>query len=107
MPGKKLNIVPNVKYYKIRKKSNPDLYVKGTPTYLSYDNSGRIFQTLGKLRTFLTVVMNDDERLNRVLKGHKNRVADWEIVELELVITEVKNVHEVITAKKLKEILMK
>lgn len=88
-------------YYKIRKKDDPDMYVKGTPYYQSYDKTGRIFQTLGNLRTFLTCVMNGDER------SDNNRISEWEVVELEMVVKEVKGVHEVITAKKLKELIIK
>lgn len=89
-------------YYKIRYKDDPEKYIKGTPYYQSYDKTGRIFQTLGQLRTFLTGVMNADGR-----SDGRNRVSEWEIVELEMVIKEVKGVHEVITAKKLKEMIMK
>lgn len=87
-------------YYKIRKKDDPEQFVKGTPYYQSYDKTGRIFQSLGQLRSFLTGVMNAD--------GHsdgRNRVSEWEIVELEMVVKEVKGVHEVITAKKLLALL--
>lgn len=84
-------------YYKIRKKDNPTLFIKGTPVYHSYDQSGRVFQTLGHLRTFITNVMNNTYK--------SNNVSDWEIVELEMVVKEVKEVHEIITAKKLTELL--
>ena len=94
-------------YYKIRKKDDPELFVKGTPGYQSYDNTGRIFQSLGNLRTFLTGVMNQDSWYARNGETPRNRVADWEVVELEMVVKEVKAVHEVITAKKLKELIMK
>lgn len=90
-------------YYKIRSKDDPDMYVKGTPYYLSYDKTGRIFQSLGNLRSFLTGVMTADQRGD----NNRNRIAEWEVIELEMVIKEVKGVHEVITAKKLKEMLMK
>lgn len=93
-------------YYKIRYKDDPEKYVKGTPAYQSSDKTGRIFQTLGQLRTFLTGVMSTDSSYTK----HgvpKNRVADWEVVELEMVVKDVKGIHEVITAKKLKELLMK
>lgn len=86
-------------YYKIRLKRDPEMFVKGTPYYRSYDKTGRIFQKLGQLRSFLTSVMNSDRTTNDV--------ADWEIVELEMVVKDVKGVHEVITAKKLKELIMK
>ena len=94
-------------YYKLRKKDEPELFVKGTPYYQSYDQSGRIFQSLGQLRSFVTGVMNSDDGYNRNSKNHRNRIAEWEVVELEMVIREVKGVHEIITAKKLKELIMK
>jgi len=84
-------------YYKIRKKDEPNLYVKGTPVYHSYDNSGRVFQTLGNLRSFLTNVMNNQYR-----SSHLN---DWEIVELEMIVKEVKAIHEVVKAEKLVQLL--
>lgn len=83
-------------YYKLRKRDDPDLYVKGTPSYNSYDKTGRIFSTLGQLRAFLTCVMNDS-----------GRVGDWEVVELDVVVKVVKGVHEVISPKKLTELLMR
>ena len=94
-------------FYKIRKKDEPEMFVKGTPYYQSYDSNGRIFQTLGALRTFLTGVMSIDSAHNRESSRQKNRVSDWEVVELEMSVKEVKGIHEVITAKKLKELLMK
>ncbi|MFY8212421.1 MAG: hypothetical protein ACOVLB_07150 [Candidatus Nanopelagicus sp.] len=36
-----------------------------------------------------------------------SEISEWEIVELEMVIKEVKGVHEVITQKKLIELLTK
>ena len=94
-------------YYKIRYKNDTEKYIKGTPAYQSSDKTGRIFQSLGQLRTFLTGVMNNDSWYARKGETSRNRVADWEVVELEMVVKEVKEVHEVITAKKLKELLMK
>lgn len=94
-------------YYKIRYKDNPELYIKGTPAYQSCDKTGRIFQSLGQLRTFLTGVMNTDSWNTNHGGTPRNRVAEWEIVELEMVVKDVKDVHEVITPKKLKELIMK
>ena len=94
-------------YYKIRYKDNPEMYIKGTPAYQSCDKTGRMFQSLGQLRTFLTGVMNQDSWYAKKGETPRNRVADWEVVELEMVVKDVKGVHEVITAKKLKELLMK
>lgn len=84
-------------YYKIRKKSDPELFVKGTPVYHNYDKSGRIFQTLGNLRSFLTNVMNNEYRTKNI--------DDWEIVELELVVNGVKDLHEVIKPERLVDLL--
>lgn len=94
-------------YYKIRKKDEPEQYLKGTPMYHSYDKTGRIFQSLGNLRSFLTSVMNEDDRARRIDKSSWNRVAEWEVVELEMVVKEVKGVHEVITPKKLMSLIKK
>ena len=94
-------------YYKIRYKDDKEKYVKGTPAYQSSDKTGRIFQTLGQLRSFLTGVMNSDAFYARKGETPRNRLAEWEVVELEMVIKEVKGVHEVITQKKLIELLTK
>jgi len=88
-------------FYKIRYKDDPEKYVKGTPYYLSYDKTGRTFQSIGALRTFLTGVMNCQ------YKSVGDKISEWEIVELEVIEKDVKGIHEVITAKKLKELIMK
>ena len=93
--------------YKIRYKNDPEKYIKGTPAYQSYDKTGRMFSSLGQLRSFLTGVMNNDSWYARNGETPRNRVAEWEVVELEMVVKDVKGVHEVITAKKLKELIMK
>lgn len=94
-------------YYKIRYKNDPEKYIKGTPAYQSFDKTGRIFQSLGQLRTFLTGVINSDSYYSKRDEMPRNRVAEWEVVELEMVVKDVKGVHEVITAKKLKELMIK
>jgi hypothetical protein len=87
-------------YYKIRHKET-GLFVKGTPHYLSYDGTGRIFQKMGRLRAFLTGVMNCQY-------GRYSRHVDlgeWEIVELEMVVKDTKEVIDVVDSKKIVEIL--
>jgi hypothetical protein len=86
-------------YYKIRLKDNPELFVKGTPVYHSTDGTGRIFQKIGQLRSFITQVMNSRHR--------HAEISNWEIVELEMVIKDIKGVHEIVTPKRIKELLMK
>jgi hypothetical protein len=93
-------------YYKIRKLSDPTEFVKGTPVYQSYDKTGRIFQSLGNLRTFLTGVMNEDARWKESV-NQRNRIADWEIVELEMVVKQVRQPFDVIDPKKVWNMLKK
>ena len=83
--------------YKIRNKNKPELFLKGTPTYNSWDKDGRIFQTLGKLRSFLT----------NTLKNNHINVGVWEVVELELVELSAKGVHEMIKPEQLVKMLTK
>jgi hypothetical protein len=83
--------------YKIRNKNKPELFLKGTPTYHSWDKDGRIFPTLGKLRSFLT----------NSLKNNYVNVSIWEVVELELVELSAKGVHEMIKPEQLIKMLTK
>jgi hypothetical protein len=80
--------------YKIRNKNNSELFLTGTPTYHSWDKTGRMFQTIGKLRTFLT----------NSLKGERN-VGNWDIVEYELTEVSAKGVHEMIKPEQLIKML--
>lgn len=89
-------------YYKIRNKET-GLYVKGTPYYLKYDKTGRIFQNLGKLRAFLTGVMN--RQYGRQVNFSDWEIVELEIVELEMVVKEIKSVNDVVDPKKLIQIL--
>lgn len=82
--------------YKIRRKSDPTKYVKGTPYYMSYDGTGRTFEKLGRLRAFITGVLDNHNR---------EYIPDWDIVELEVIERGTKDVHEVITHEKLLELL--
>lgn len=83
--------------YKIRNKNNPEKFLTGTPTYTNWDKTGRMFQTIGKLRTFLTNTL-------KVQKPGKN-IGDWEIVEYELTVKSVNDVHEIIKPEQLVKML--
>jgi len=85
--------------YKIRKKDYIKKYITGTPTYYSWDNTGRMFQTIGKLRAFLTGFMKNSSR--RIDLG------DIEVVEYELVEASAKDLHEIIKPEKIMELLRK
>jgi len=79
-------------YYKIRSKKNPEMYRMSNG---SWNTSGKVYDTLGKLRTLITTKINSYHEYNR------REIADWEIVEYEVQVKAVKGVHEVITSKRL------
>lgn len=84
-------------YYKIRSKSNPELFHKGG-VYDNWSKTGKVWSTLGQLRSMITMNMND---------YHATDMTDWEIVEYEVTEKAVKDVHEVISQKRLVEMLKK
>lgn len=73
------------------------MFLKGTPVYHSYDKKGRIFTSLGNLRSFLTSVMNNEYR--------RSDISDWQIVELEMRVRDTKELHEVIRPEKIVALL--
>jgi hypothetical protein len=83
-------------YYKIRNKTNPELYHKGG-VYNLWSKSGKTWSTLGKLRSMITMHMRNSHR----------GMDDWEIVEYEVREVAVRAPHEVMDAKKLVELLAK
>jgi hypothetical protein len=84
-------------HYKVRKKgSDPAEYSKGT-MYRQWSTKGKTFDTLGKLRSFLTRCMHDDYMLKTM--------HEFEIVELEVRVHNVKEVHEIVKLEKLVELL--
>lgn len=84
-------------YYKIRKKSEPDLYLKGTPAYHSYDKSGRVFQSLGAVRTFITNVMNNEYR--------RSQLDDWQVVSYVMQLRDIKDIVDIVKPEKIVELL--
>ena len=85
-------------YYKIRSKTNPDLFRKADG---SWNKSGKVYDTLGKLRTTITLNMNSHSSYTR------EKVSDWEIVEYEVTVKSVKHLADVIDPKKIFELLGK
>ena len=79
-------------YYKIRSKKNPELFRKADGTW---NGSGKVYDTLGKLRAIITQHINSSSDYMR------GKIADWEIVEFEVKVKEVKQLHEVITAQRM------
>ena len=85
-------------YYKIRKKSDPELFRLANG---SWNKSGKVYDTLGKLRATITMKMNS------YYDSVRGEIQDWEIVEFEVRIKEVKQLFDVIDPKKIWTMLQK
>jgi len=88
----------NLTYYKIRKKSDPTQFRKSDGTW---NSSGKVYDTLGKLRATITYNMNSHSDYIR------DKVQDWEVVEFEVRVKEVKQLFDVIDPKKVWDLLKK
>lgn len=67
----------------------------------SWNKSGKVYDTLGKLRATITLNMNSYSDYVR------DKVQDWEIVEYEVRVKEVKQLFDVIDPKKVWDLLKK
>jgi hypothetical protein len=86
----------NLTYYKIRKKSDPTQFRKSDGTW---NQSGKVYDTLGKLRTTITNWMNSDY--------HRQGLNDIEIVEYEVRVKEVKQLIDIVKPERVWELLKK
>ncbi len=85
-------------YYKIRKKSDPELYRKADG---SWNKSGKVYDTLGKLRATITNNMNSYSEYTR------EKIHDWEIVEFEVRVKEVKQLIDIVKPERVWDLLKK
>ncbi len=85
-------------YYKIRKKSEPELYRKADG---SWNKSGKVYDTLGKLRATITNNMNSYSEYTR------EKIHDWEIVEFEVRVKEVKQLIDIVKPERVWDLLKK
>lgn len=83
-------------YYKIRKKSDPTQFRKSDG---SWNGSGKVYDTLGKLRAVITQHMNTQSQWAR------DELQNWEYVEYEVREREVRQLIDVVDKKKVWEIL--
>lgn len=83
-------------YYKIRRKSNPDMFRKADGTW---NKAGKVYDTIGKLRAVITQKLNSHSDYSR------REIDDWEIVEYEVKVKEVKQLIDVIKPEKVFELL--
>lgn len=85
-------------YYKIRSKKDPSLFRKADGTW---NGSGKVYDTLGKLRSAITSKMNSH------YESIRDQVQDWEFVEYEVTVKEVKQLFDIVDKKKIFELLKK
>lgn len=88
----------NLTYYKIRKKSDPALFRKADG---SWNQSGKVYDTLGKLRTVIT------QHLNSTSEYYRGQIQEWEIVEYEVRVKEVKQLIDIVKPEKVWNLLKK
>lgn len=88
----------NLTYYKIRKKSDPEYFRKADGTW---NGSGKVYDTLGKLRAVIT------QHMNSYSEYHRNQIHDWEIVEFEVRVKEVKQLIDIVKPEKVWNLLKK
>ncbi len=82
-------------HYKIRHRIT-GLYSKGT-AYNQWSDKGKTFDTIGKLRSFITRCLNDD-----YMQKH---LVNFEIVEFEFKPINVKQLHDIVKPEKIMELL--
>lgn len=85
-------------YYKIRSRTNPDLFRTADG---SWNKSGKVYDTLGKLRATITNKMNSYSEYSR------QEIHDWEIVEFEVTVKEVKQLIDIIKPERVWNLLKK
>ena len=82
-------------HYKIQNRVT-GLYSKGT-SYNQWNEKGKTFDTIGKLRSYITRCINDDY-MSKFL-------GDFQVIELEVRQVAVKELHEIVKPEKLIELL--
>lgn len=93
-----------VTYYVIRNKTT-GLYCRGTPAYHNWSAEPRLFPSIGRLRGFITSVM----KMNKMRREHWSYqcedISQWVVDEMVLTATNTKELHQIVTGKKLMELL--
>jgi hypothetical protein len=87
--------------YKIRSKKTGKFRLAGGEP--KWNNIGKTFETLGRLRQMISNCMSWNQRKY----GQLNDFSDWEIIELEVTELSVKGVHEIVKPEKLMELLQR
>ena len=91
-------------YYVIRNKTTGQ-YIKGTPSYHSWSADPRLFSSIGRLRGFLSSVMKHNKERRERWSYMCIDMSQWIVDEMTLTVTDTKELHQVVTAKKMMELL--
>ena len=93
-----------IAYYTIRNR-NTGQYLRGTPAYHTWSAEPRLFPNIGRLRSFITSVI-------RINKNRRERwpqlcadVSTWVIDEMVLTPVGAQELYQVVTPKKMMELL--
>ena len=93
-----------IKYYTIRNRYT-GRYIKGTPGYHDWNVEPRLFPSIGRLRGFITSVL----RINKTRRERWPQlcadVSTWVIDEMVLTPVGTQELHQVVTDKKIMELL--
>lgn len=85
-------------YYKIRKKSDPTQFRKADGTW---NSSGKVYDTLGKLRAIIT------QHMNSTNEYYREKIQDWEVVEFEVRVREVRQLIDIVKPERVWNLLKK
>ena len=83
-------------HYKIRRRGFPDMYSKGT-MYYQWNDKGKTFDTLGKLRSYITRCMNDDYM--------RKYLHEFEVIEYEVSQRSIKELVDIVKPEKIMDLL--
>ena len=65
----------------------------------TWNSSGKVYDTLGKLRAVIT------QHMNSTSDYYRQQIQDWEIVEVEVRVREVRQLIDVVDPKKVWNLL--
>ena len=93
-----------VTYYVIRHKETGQ-YIRGTPSYHKWSLDPRLFPSIGQLRSFITGILTYNKARRELLAYQCVDISQWVVDEMTLTVTDTKELHQVVTGKKIMELL--
>ena len=93
-----------IKYYTIRNRST-GRYLTGTPTYHGWSVEPRLFPSISRLRSFITNVVRLNKKRRERWPELCADVSTWVIDEMVLTPVGTQVLHQVVTGKKIMELL--